>query len=500
MAKDYVKSETAKLVYADSSGAQRTMQLLWGDEVDVQGTIDGKTTVKARGRLGVVDAAHLGGSPLLEVYFIDVGQGDGVLICTPERKHVLIDGGWMRTRQPTGKNAADFVDWKFHDDYGLERIHLDAMIASHCDADHYGGLWDLFNTSEEARKELDTVGTDVDVLYHAGVSWWKGDSGRWLGATKAIEGETYLVQLLGDRAQVIDALDPAAPGPKLQGEWAQFLTAAIENGCDIRRLSHVDGYVPGFEPVDDEERATLKIIAPVEYDDDTGAPALRAYDDPKKRPDKNTNGHSLLLRLDYKGARILLTGDLNKRSMASILEDIEDVTDLACDVAKGCHHGSDDVSYTFLQGMRAAATIISSGDNEGHAHPRPTIVAASATTGFVTIEDDEMLTPLVYSTEISRSIDVGRLVKVTDGRYQHHTGDIEVELRPSDNAWMHYEVQKAGDLHPAKVKRYFRAGTRVVDRVTYGLVNVRTDGDKILCATLNEKKDQWEIATFESRF
>ena len=164
MAKDYVKSETAKFVYADSSGAQRTMQLLWGDEVDVQGTIDGKATVKARGRLGVVDAAHLGGSPLLEVYFIDVGQGDGVLICTPERKHVLIDGGWIRSRQPTGKNAADFVDWKFHEDYGLERIHLDAMIASHCDADHYGGLWDLFSTSEEARKELDTEGTEVETV------------------------------------------------------------------------------------------------------------------------------------------------------------------------------------------------------------------------------------------------------------------------------------------------------------------------------------------------
>jgi len=56
-----------------------------------------------------------------------------------------------------------------------------------------------------------------------------------------------------------------------------------------------------------------------------------------------------------------------------------------CDVAKACHHGSDDVSYEFLSAMRPAVTVISSGDNEGHDHPRPGIVAASATTGHLEI-------------------------------------------------------------------------------------------------------------------
>ena len=46
----------------------------------------------------------------------------------------------------------------------------------------------------------------------------------------------------------------------------------------------------------------------------------------------------------------------------------------------------------------------------------------------------------------------------------------------------------------------FDGGTRVVHSTTYGLVNVRTDGRKILCATMNEKKDTWDVETFESRF
>jgi hypothetical protein len=40
----------------------------------------------------------------------------------------------------------------------------------------------------------------------------------------------------------------------------------------------------------------------------------------------------------------------------------------------------------------------------------------------------------------------------------------------------------------------------VVAGLIYGLVNVRTDGEKILCATLNEKDNTWQVKTFLSRF
>lgn len=55
------------------------------------------------------------------------------------------------------------------------------MLASHNDADHYGGLWDLLNA--EATAELDAEGVTVDAFYHAGVAWWVNpeDGERWLG-------------------------------------------------------------------------------------------------------------------------------------------------------------------------------------------------------------------------------------------------------------------------------------------------------------------------------
>lgn len=499
MTVDFVKDTKTKLKYKDFAGKNRTRELLWGDRVEVLGQNGDKTRVKARGLQGEVATKALGGEALLEVYFIDVGQGDGVLVVTPERKHVLIDGGYIRERQPTGKNAADFVDWKFVKDYGEKRIKLDALIASHCDADHYGGVWDLLSTTAEARAEMDAQGVDVDVLYHAGVSWWKKQpKGRWLGPIENVDGTSYLTQILGDRDDVIAGLDENVPGPKLQGEWAKFLAAAVANSCEIKRMSNArtGGFLPGFDQPG-KNAVSIKVIAPVEFQQANGEPMVRAYGSSHSQ---NTNGHSLLLQLRYDRSRILLTGDLNKKSMQAILDDIPDRQELQCDVAKGCHHGSDDISYEFLQAMGAAATIISSGDNEGHAHPRPTVVAASAQTGHVKIERDEMITPVVYSTEISRSIAIGKVLRIRDESYEVDGREISVELEPGDRALLDYEVVMAGDLNPKQVTRRFHAGTRVVDDVTYGLVNVRTDGKNILCATLNEKKDKWEIERFRSRF
>jgi beta-lactamase superfamily II metal-dependent hydrolase len=493
---EYVKGNTAKL-FSAKTGDSWKAELLWGDRVQVLDDTGSRYRVKARGRFGWVRAADLvkQGS-LLEFYFIDVGQGDGVLIRTPNHRHILIDGGWPRRSQPIGKNAADFVDWKFVKDYGEKQIDLDAMICSHNDQDHYGGLWDLLNPSQ--KDELDAEGVSVEHFYHAGLSWWTRRGGRTLGPSTSTPVGALFTRLLDDRDSLVAALKSNA-SPKLQGEWASFLRKVRDartragDPTPVTRLSHQFGFLPGFEP--SAREPTIHVLGPVEFDV-SGQPAIRKF---SGGDSKNTNGNSVLLRVDYKQVRILLTGDLNMASQQSLLADWERQHDVfACDVAKACHHGSGDVSLSFLEKMRPAVTVISSGDSEGHDHPRPNIVAASGLTGFKTVRGDRLVTPLVYSTELARSVGIGHPSKIE----QRGANDQVVKSygrRDFTKLRVTYRSVKAGNRGATTSTRRFDYAKLAVDLI-FGLINVRTDGKKVLCAALNEKSATWNVETFTARF
>ncbi|EMI24621.1 ComEC/Rec2 family competence protein [Rhodopirellula europaea] len=490
---DYVSVDSTPL-YKSSSGSSKFIHLLWGDGVRFVGgsTTNGRRKVKTRGGItGWATVSSLGGESLLEFYFIDVGQGDGVLIKTPDFRHIMIDGGYPRNRQDTGKNAADFVDWKFFKDYGKSKIELDTMLVSHCDADHYGGLWNLLDVS--MIDELDASGVTVESFFHAGLSWWEGTSDRTLGPSKSVGGEKFWTRLLGNRTDAGRATSGASGSPQLAGWWHDFIKVAHQtkkkNGrpTEINRLSHTDEYVPGYEP-DSSGAPSIKVLGPVEFDVD-GGPALRKFGGGESQ---NTNGVSLLLRVDYGRSRVMLTGDLNKASQRKLLDDyVGERLEFRCDVAKGCHHGSDDISYEFLQAMNPAATVISSGDNEGHDHPRPSLIAASATTGHLEIRDDELITPLVYCTELGRSVDLGFPEKLNE---RDASGAVVNTLSGVSLDRSSLEITKA------KKKEVVFEEAMVVGGLIYGLVNVRTDGEKILCATLDESSSDWRIKTFDSRF
>ncbi|MFD2760148.1 ComEC/Rec2 family competence protein [Lentibacillus juripiscarius] len=80
----------------------------------------------------------------LDVHFINVGQGDSMLIQTPSGKNILIDGG----RPKAGKKVVKFLK-----EQNVNKIDL--MIATHPDIDHIGGLIQVMKTFE-VKRILDT--------------------------------------------------------------------------------------------------------------------------------------------------------------------------------------------------------------------------------------------------------------------------------------------------------------------------------------------------------
>jgi competence protein ComEC len=87
---------------------------------------------------------------LLQVHFIDVGQGDSILVRTPEGANLLFDGG-------AGKDSLRYLE-----DLGIRR--LDAVFLSHFHDDHMKGIMPileripvqllLFGPAEEVPAEL----------------------------------------------------------------------------------------------------------------------------------------------------------------------------------------------------------------------------------------------------------------------------------------------------------------------------------------------------------
>lgn len=97
-------------------------------------------------------------SEVLKVYYLDVGQGDSTLIRTPKGQHVLIDGG----DNSQGENVVKYLK-----QYGVKE--LDAVIATHPDADHIGGLDTVLNAipakSVYAPRVSHTTKTYEDFLF-----------------------------------------------------------------------------------------------------------------------------------------------------------------------------------------------------------------------------------------------------------------------------------------------------------------------------------------------
>jgi hypothetical protein len=142
----------------------------------------------------------------------------------------------------------------------------------------------------------------------------------------------------------------------------------------------------------------------------------------------------------------------------------------------------------FLQAVGARTTVISSGNNESYGHPRPILVGASGRYGRIPVDDKDqpMDAPLVYSTEVARSprLSEAGKVLVDDDQYRntpplrYEPGQVDVEY---------------GGKYPLNL------GERpLLSGIKYGLVNVRTDGNMILCATLNEAAAAWEYRVFKA--
>lgn len=384
----------------DRAAKHRVRDARWGDFLNIVGqSADGWTEIKWGSKRYFLLTENVAQARPLEIVFVDVGQGDGCIVVSPEtgddERILVVDAG-------ESSHMMGMLRWRFGK--LLRRFDFHAAVITHPDKDHYQGFSPVFKHQN----------VFFDRVYHNGLAERAGAD--LLGPSSG--------RLLTGLAQTFAQLKAIYPedGPHSGKMYCKLMRAAIEGRrvgriemLSTRHGTQEDGraWMPGFAPSDGRD-LSIEVLGPVPDDGPGGKPALRWFGrdigSNGRDEGKTKNGHSVLLRLNIGGLRVLLGGDLNRpaedyllRHYSGIAADapLADAVPLAsqrlgADVLKCCHHGAADVTDQFLQAVNPFAFVVSSGDEESHAHPRPDLLGRLGKQGRGSA-------PLILCTEILRS-------------------------------------------------------------------------------------------------
>ncbi len=252
----------------------------------------------------LVGCGNSDGQTLL-IYFLDVGQGDAILVRT-EEGDVLIDAGTEESQETLCLRLEQL---------GVTELRL--AIFTHADGDHMGG----------ADGVLETIPTRE----------------LWLS----------------------DALDAS--------ESAQRLADVLkETDTEVVRVQSGKGLVLG--------NARFSVLYPLAENDGGG------------------NENSIVLKLNYGAFDALFTGDAGVEQERALL-DTYGASQLACDLYKVGHHGSNtSSSQEFLEAMRPRYAVISCGAANSYGHPTGEVLARLEGVGIEVLRTD-LVGEIVFETD-----------------------------------------------------------------------------------------------------
>ncbi|WP_434750056.1 ComEC/Rec2 family competence protein [Paenibacillus amylolyticus] len=321
------------------------------------------------------------------VQFLDIGQGDSTLITTPEGKHILVDGGgtvnfggsehsWKTRRDPYEVGAKVVVPL-----LKKRGIHqLDAVIVTHADQDHAGGLQAvleqipvkrlMFNGTTSGKEKFDQLlGTAVQrqiplFAIHQGMTY-KPD------------GETALYFISPERSELVDL---SGDVPVLENQ----------NGGSVVFLLEMAGTSMLF--TGDMEAATEQNVL---YDIQDGSLAASFQQEIQDSAEALRNsGTGAGVGREWMNS----SADISKNDVSSTPTSISRIRSinplhhhLSIDVLKVAHHGSKtSSSEAWLRYWNAKASLISAGVNNTYGHPNPGVMTRLEAVGSRIYRTDQM--------------------------------------------------------------------------------------------------------------
>lgn len=511
-------------VPATDTEKKSTRVLAWGDEVEVVNTtaehVEVKVTIfrpqpdgsikpdrvsgfiKPKGAIKPADVVvEKKNSRILKVDFVDVQQGDGSVVETPKGKVVLIDAG-------DNQLFARYLANRFRNTSEAKPKEIDCILVTHGDADHFLGLTKIFESETDPRlasTKWKRLFIHPQRVYHNGLVKRPGSFPKKPGETKAksrpdieLLGATQVVQdpatgkdiriITGLETDLLKVDDAEMNKPFLA--WKEALqTYKTRGGLTFRRLEAGD--TKAFEFLEDEG-VKVQVLGPL-MTEVGSVRGLKFLGDPPKGPrlgqesvnlndvgfsgasaSHTINGHSVIFRLCYGSFNFLFTGDLNDEAGRALTRAHNaGAINLQSELFKVPHHGSADFSGAFIQAVGPVISVVSSGDESArteHIHPRATIIGALGK--YSRAEE-----PLIFVTELVAFFNLEGIVMpechvLKDGKAVVKEGEVVLDK---------------------KAKKKFFA----FSRTAFGIVMVRTDGERLLVYTNSGQADMKEAYAFE---
>jgi hypothetical protein len=277
-----------------------------------------------------------------------------------------------------------------------------------------------------------------------------------------VDGKTWITALEDD---LLAVPEKRMNRPFLDWQKALARLKKASSGLKIRRTEYGD--TRAFDFLADEGIA-VQVLGPIvgEAGGKPALPFLRTPGGSSLSASHTINGHSVVLRLVYGNVRVLFGADLNEESEDSLLARARaDNQSLSAEVLKVPHHGSADFSPAILEAIRPVVSVISCGDESAakeYIHPRAGLVGALGKYSRASVKR-----PLVYATEMVAFFEKLGLVEYR-------------KIGKSD--------KPVGD--PVRIQNAYH-------KTVFGIVHVRTDGERVLVATHSGKDDRKESYAFK---
>lgn len=271
----------------------------------------------------------------LQIHFMDVGQGDGILILFPDGRDMLIDCANYNDSSTVRGEILDYMD-----DYVTDG-QLDYLMLTHCDSDHVSFMDEVLEEYQVDNVFMPNVLATHDKVAKADIPQER-------------------LALFTDE----DTVDTAC--------YADFFIAALtEPDCTV--TLNVDADEDSNSVViTDGERQSDGTYDGATYMLTFYCPTAEYYAESDLSSAEEKNAISPIGVLEYNGFRIVLTGDSNEINEPTFVDRIGGQLD--CDVLKVGHHGSETSSTEeFLDAIDCEYAVIScnAAGNTFH-HPRQT--------------------------------------------------------------------------------------------------------------------------------